>query len=163
VVDFGGTIAELAQALQASPLGHAARRSPSFYPAANVVHLAGMTLLVGSALLMDARILGLARSLPLTPLVRLLSWTAAAGLVLIIPSGIVLFSADASSLISSPIFRLKLSAIALALLGAGLFRLIYGDLQAHPAGAPAPAKALAAASMTLWPAAGVMGRLIGYE
>lgn len=162
-MEAAGAIAELAEALQASPLGHAARRSPSLYPAANVVHLAGMVAVVGSTVLMDLRILGLVRQLPLAPLVRILSRTAMAGLVLIVPSGLVLFSADAVSLVRTPVFQLKLLTIGAALAAAGLFRIAYGDLDRHASESPAPARALAAASMILWPLAGVLGRLIGYD
>ena len=158
-----GWVIEAAQALQASPLGQAARRSPTLYPGANVVHLAGLVTLVGSAVLLDLRILGVGRQLALPATSRLLSRTAAFGLLLAALSGLVLFSGDAVSLAGSPIFQAKLSLIAMALLCAGAFRLRYGDLDRWPDRPPLGARGLAGMSLALWPAVGTLGRLIGYE
>ena len=57
-------------AIEMSALGVAMRQSYWLYPAVEVVHLAGIALLVGSIAVLDLRLLGLARAIP----VRRLAW-----------------------------------------------------------------------------------------
>ena len=51
-------------AIEASALGQAMRQWTWLYPAVETVHLAGIVLLVGSIAVLDLRLLGLGRSVP---------------------------------------------------------------------------------------------------
>ena len=60
------------------------------YPVANLVHLLRLALLIGSIGIVDLRLAGVFRALPLLPLSRALTPLAISGLILIGLSGAVL-------------------------------------------------------------------------
>lgn len=155
------TALELARALEASPFGAWARGSASAYPAANVVHLLGLVLLVGGIGVVDLRVTGLFRALPLAETSRALTPVAVLGLLLMIPSGFVMLAADAAPMVQSPTYRWKMGLLVLALANAGAFRLIWRDLGAGPA--PILARLMALASIGLWLWIATLGRLIAYS
>ena len=78
-------------------------------------------MLVGGIGLLDLRLVGLFRSLPVAPLSRALTPVAIAGLILMVPSGLTMVAADAA-VAESATFRWKLLLIALALTNALAFR-----------------------------------------
>ena len=152
----------VAGAAQASDFGAWARASSLAYPVANLAHLLGLLLLVGGIGIVDLRVLGLFRGLPLAALSRALTPLAAAGLVLMLMSGATMFAADAATLATSATFRWKLALIALALSNAAAFRLRFGRLVDGPPDAPAPARLLAGLSLSLWLTIATLGRMIAY-
>lgn len=132
--------------------------SATAYPAANIVHLLGLVLLVGGIGLVDLRIAGVFRSLPMKALSKALTPLAIAGIVLLLLSGAVMFAADAEALARSDVFRRKLVLIGFALLNAGAFRWLWRDLDR-----PTPAaRIMAGLSLILWLAVATHGRLIAY-
>lgn len=157
------TLAHLASTLEVSGLGAWARGSPYAYPAANLVHLAGLIMLIGGIGLLDLRLAGFFRSLPLTPLWKILTPFGVVGLILMVPSGAVMFAADASALFKSDTLRLKMILIVLALANAAGYRLFWRRYLADwDDQAPRVARALALTSLMLWLTVGALGRLIAY-
>ena len=154
-------LASVARAVEASPFASWAAESALAYPVANVVHLLGLVLVVGGIGLVDLRLLGLFRKLPLEPLARALTPLAVAGLILMAASGSILFAADAAALAASGTFRLKLMLIAVALTNAAIFRLWIGRTLADPPGTAMRLSALA--SLALWMSVATMGRMIAYR
>ena len=153
----------LAEALQASAFGGWARGSSLAYPVANLVHLLGLVMLVGGIGLLDLRLVGVLRAIPVAPLWRILTPIGVAGLLLMIPSGFVMFAADAGALAMSETFRRKLMLITLALLNACAYRLVWARLLPDwDAAAPWVARALALTSLLLWLTVAALGRLIAY-
>jgi hypothetical protein len=147
-----------AAALEASAFGAAARESSWLYPVANLIHLLGLVCLVGGIGLVDLRLVGGFRSLPLADLSRLLTPIAVAGIVMLAASGTVLFAADAGALTRSPRFLAKLILIAVALANAMAFRLWW-----RPGREPSwGLRAMAGASILLWLTVAALGRLIAY-
>jgi hypothetical protein len=68
------------------------------YPSVEIVHITGIALLFGSIAVLDLRLLGLSRSIPVKSLTRhVLPWTAASFL-LIVPSGLMMFIAHSQRL-----------------------------------------------------------------
>ena len=71
------SLLEIAQAVEASPLGTALRESRYGFPSLIIVHLSGLLVTVGTVSLWDLRLLGV--SLRATPVSRvgkaLLPWT----------------------------------------------------------------------------------------
>lgn len=133
------------------------------YPCANVLHLLGLTALVGPILLLDLRLLGWGRVFPIVAAARVLTAWSVAGLLVMFASGTALFSADASALAASPVMQWKLALIAAGLANAVAF----GGLWSHRLGQwdrapPALGRAQALLSMALWLAVPVAGRLIAY-
>jgi hypothetical protein len=152
-----------AAALEASAYGVAMRESYFLYPLANLLHLLGLVLLVGSAMVMDLRLLGVGRTVPLGPTVRLLMVPAAVGLVIMAGSGLSMFAADAGPLTGSAVFQVKMALLAAAVLNALLFRALWHRrLALWRDGAPTVPMVQAALSLALWLAVGTSGRLIAY-
>lgn len=140
------------------------RTSAWAYPLANVAHLFGLTLLAAGIVAIDLRILGLWRRLPLVPISAALTAVAVAGLVIFALSGAAMFAADAAALVKSPVFLGKMGVVGLALLNALVFRKRAGaDLGHWDIQAPFWARASAAASLSLWSAAIICGRMIAYH
>lgn len=152
-----------AVALEASTLGHWMRTDPWAYPSANVLHVLGLTLLVGPILLLDLRLLGCGRIFPINATARVLTAWSAAGLLVMIASGTALFAADAVALAASEVMRLKLVVIGAGLANAVAFRWLWSRRLEHWDRAPPPlGRAQALLSMALWLAVPVAGRLIAY-
>lgn len=145
---------------EAAGVGPWARSSGLIYPVANTLHLLGLIMLVGGIGVVDLRIAGFWRSLPLEPLSRALTPVAIAGIAILAASGFVLFAADGRSLAHSWVFHVKLWLIALALANAVAFRLRTrrGVAELAPL-----ARTMAVASLGLWLAVGTMGRMIAYS
>lgn len=141
------------------------RQSTWLYPALEIIHIVGIILLVGPALMFDLRLLGFAKRLPVPLLAGfLLSWSRG-GLLLIVPSGIFLFITNAITLGYDRVFWLKMILLVVAGLNALVFnRFIFrlghppGEARAlHPA-----AKLCAMVSILVWLAVVTCGRLLAY-
>lgn len=137
----------------------------SAYPIVITLHSVGLAILVGVLVVIDLRVLGFARGLPL-PALRKLMKVVWIGFCTNAVSGVMLFCIDAKKDFYSTLFRVKLSAIAIGLiLGAIINSQVLVDSrelnQAH-AQAPARAKALAVLSLICWVSAIVSGRLLAY-
>lgn len=154
-----------AQGIEALGLAVAMRQSLWLYPIVEIVHICGFVLLVGSVAMFDFRVLGLGRSLPVRALARhLLPWTLAA-LLLIVPSGLLMFITHAGDFISNPAFQLKLGLVFLAGLNAIAFHLgPFARVADWDTGCAAPlgARLSAAASLAIWVAVISCGRLLAY-
>jgi hypothetical protein len=136
-----------------------AARDALAYPLANVAHVLGAVMLVGSIGIVDLRLLGAFRALPEREVVKSLSPLGVGGLLLMLASGLVLFAADATALATSPVFRWKLVLIALATLNALAFRSLWAR---HGARITPGLRLMALASLVMWLAVLVLGRWIAY-
>jgi hypothetical protein len=152
-------------AIEGLPVAQAMRHWLWLYPGVEIVHILGFVLLAGSIAMFDLRLLGLSPSLPVSTLGRhLLPWTLGA-LALIVPSGLLMFSAHASDFVGNPIFALKLALLGLAGANAAAFHLgAYRSVaQWNRDRSPPPAaKWHAAASLALWTGIIACGRLLAY-
>jgi hypothetical protein len=156
-------------ALEASALGQAMREWLWLYPSVETVHLIGIGLLFGSIAILDLRLLGLSRALPVRLLARhVLPWTAAS-FILIVPSGALMFTAHASEFIESPVFVLKMGLILAAGLNAALFHAmvspsmdVWDSDGMRKLGPPPSARVSAAASLLIWMSVIACGRLLAY-
>lgn len=150
--------------LDAVGIGPWARGSALVYPVANTLHLLGLVMLVGGIGVVDLRVVGLWRTLPIAELSRALTPVAIGGLLVMAASGTILFAADGDALAGSQTFARKLIVIALALVNAAAFRLLWWTKVDNWRGsAPAAARAMAALSLALWLTAGGLGRWIAYS
>ena len=156
-------------ALEASGLGQAMRQWLWLYPSVETVHLVGIGLLFGSIAVLDLRLLGFSRHLSVRTLAKhVLPWTAASFL-LIIPSGLLMFTAHATEFIQSEVFVLKMLLIMAAGLNAALFHtLVYPSVDVWDADemrglAPPPSARLSAGvSLLVWISVIACGRLLAY-
>jgi hypothetical protein len=143
--------------IEASPLAVAIRASAWTYPALEALHIAGIATLFGSLLLLDVRVFGAARAIPVPWLARLATRVSLAGFALAAASGALMWSTDAAALSANPAFRTKLALITLAGLNAVLFNARHGAEKAD-----AIARLQAGASLALWLGAIGAGRWIAY-
>jgi len=158
-----GLIGAGAAWLQATALGAAMRESLYLYPLANLLHLLGLVMLIGGIGLLDLRLIGLGRRLPVREMSRFLTPIGVTGLVLMLATGTALFSADAGPLARGDVFQTKIVLVAIAVVNAILFRLLWqrrlADWDARP---PIIGRIQALGSVGLWLSAATFGRLIAY-
>jgi hypothetical protein len=129
------------------------------YPVANLLHLLGLVLLVGGIGIVDLRLAGLFRPVPLAPLMQALTPLAIAGFVLLALTGPVLFASDAMTLSQSPALGWKLALIVIAGLNAIAFRWV----RRSKSGEATPLeRSFALASISLWLVIAALGRMIAY-
>ena len=151
--------------LETSAPAEAMRQWAWLYPIVEIVHIVGFVILAGAAFMFDLRLLGVSRTLPVTGLERHLLRAARASVVLVVPSGILMFTAHATEMAGNPAFRLKMVLLGAALLNAALFhrapfRSVAGwNLHVRP---PLAARAGAVASVVLWVGVITCGRLLAY-
>jgi hypothetical protein len=156
-------------ALEASGLGQAMRQWLWLYPTVETVHIVGIALLFGSIAVLDLRLLGFSRSIPVKRLAtHVLPWTAASFL-LIVPSGLMMFSAHATDFVSSPVFLTKMCLILAAGLNAALFHTIvfpsvgvWDSEEMRKLPPPPSARVSAAVSLLVWISVIACGRLLAY-
>lgn len=127
------------------------------YASVNTLHVLGVALLVGAIVPLDLRLLGGWASLPLKPLASLLQHVALGGLLLALPSGMLLFAIRATEYAGQPLFLVKLSLVALALFNALVFKIAFS-----PTRHPILSRFAAGTSLVLWPTVLVSGRFLGF-
>ena len=152
-------------AIERSALALAMRQDLWLYPVVEILHIAGFVVLVGSIATLDLRLLGLSPAIAVRQLARhVLPWTAGA-LLVIVPTGLMMFIAHAGDLISNRAFQVKLVLLMAAgtnaaLFHMGVFRAV--DTWDRGTGTPAAAKFHAAASLLIWFGVISCGRLLAY-
>ena len=140
------------------------RDSPSFFAYWFILsfHAIGMGLLVGASVVIDLRILGVARDLPLSPLKGLYSiiWT---GFWIQVASGLLLLIAYPTKAFTNPDFYLKLTLIGLAVaFMQQLRRRVFNDSGLTEPEMMMKGKSLATWSLVFWAGAVTAGRLLAY-
>ena len=153
--------------LQSSALGEFTRSlGVGSYGVINLVHILGIALLFGSILLLDLRLMGAWRRVPLAALSEPTTFMARIGFVLAVCSGLPMLSVNASEYIGNPFLLVKFPAIGLALLNVLLVhRSDAWQAHRHRALMPRERKRLAvgaALSLTFWLTAITGGRMLGY-
>ena len=126
-------------------------------------HFIGLILIVATVGLLDVRIMGFFKQLPVAPLHRLLPW-GLAGLGINIATGMMAFAGRPDNYIFSLGLWVKILALMLLGVNAVLFYLtdIFGQVEHLKAGEDAPfnAKLVAASGLILWFVVITMGRYI---
>ncbi len=148
--------AEILAALEGSALAGTLRGSTWLYPLVNAAHILGIALLFGAIVPLDLRLMGVWRGIPLDTLSRVLTSVAATGLALAMSAGVLLFVARATEYAASPFFRAKMILLFLGLANVAGYHL-WGRHRPQRAG-----HLFGAASLALWIAVIILGRLVGY-
>jgi hypothetical protein len=131
------------------------------YPTVLTLHTLGMMVLAGAAAMIDLRLLGFGRGIPLGS-IRTLFTVIWGGLILNAITGTMLFVADATKRGTSVIFLVKMLLIAV---GVVTILMIKRDIyrgNAEPVTISSTAKLLAIGSLLAWAAAITTGRLLAY-
>jgi hypothetical protein len=152
-------IGSVMMAFEHSGLGHAARSTGWLYPLANLVHVLGAALVVGAIATFDIQVLRGPREAPIVSHTAIP--LAIVGLVLQAASGVVLLSAEASTVVRNPAFQFKMAMLVFALANVAVFHWRFG--RALKTGSPLDgAQTLAAVSLASWVLVLLAGRSIAY-
>ena len=153
--------------IQETASSTALRESIYMYPGVESVHVLGLCLFLGMAMIFDLRLLGV--SMAETPVSefgkRLMPWTIV-GFVVMVVSGVVLFFADPVRFANNVFFQAKVVMLVLAGLNAFVFhstvwlRLPEWDVARIT---PRSAQVAGAISLVLWVLIVVAGRMIAYN
>jgi len=109
--------------MQSSSLGHFMRESgPWTYAIVNLAHVLGISTLFGSILVLDLRLVGLGRRVPLAFLSSAVVPVAATGFVIAATTGVGLLATKATEYVGNPFLLIKFPAIALGLINAAVVR-----------------------------------------
>ena len=148
------------QSVEFSSLGFAARSSTWLYPIANLAHVVGASLLVGAIVVFDLMLLRNRFELA-TSISSVALGVAATGLILLLISGPVMFSAEATAFGRNPVFLVKILLIIAGLANLAIYHHARRQALMHP---PIPPRARwhAAISASVWILAVIAGRSIAY-
>ena len=149
--------------LEGSAMSTWVREAPTIWALATIItlHTFGMGVLVGASAVVDLRLLGIGRTIPLAPL-RSLFPVMWAGFWLNLVTGTVLFAADASSRGTQWLFFWKLLFVAVGVATMILIKRHVYDANADPVVVSGTTRGLAALSLLVWVVAVVTGRLLAY-
>lgn len=131
--------------------------NPVVYPALEVMHITGIGLLIGNLVLLEFRVWGFARELPVQALARLALTLSVCGFGLAVVSGTLMFATQPLELIANRAFVIKMGLLTLAGANAGLFHARDGLVKLDGI-----ARAQTALSLGLWLAVIISGRWISY-
>ena len=137
------------------------------WPLLESLHVLCLTLFVGTTAMLDLRLLGAAMThIPASAFTqRLLPWTRGAFVIMVV-TGVVLFTATPVTYYNDLSFRIKLALMAAAGLNVWLFhartrrRIANWDATVVP---PAAARVAALVSLAAWSGVVIAGRLVAYE
>jgi hypothetical protein len=150
--------------LEGTAIADAIRTSRWMYPAFETAHYVGLSLLVGGIMLIDLRVLGVARALPLRSMIGLLPFVWA-GFIINIVTGSLLFIYGATGFGTNPAFWLKMTFMVLAGLNAFAFEIAVRRSTDDWVGADKPpvvVKTFATLSFALWLCVVTTGRWMAY-
>lgn len=154
-------VGQMLELLQSLSVAGAIRRSTWMFPAIEVLHLTGIALLFGTILVVDLTLFGLLRSPTLKAAVPSILSATKTGIVLAVISGGLLFISDPLEFWSNPAFRLKVAAIAIAVVNALLFQGVVANWVQRPVGRILHQVSVGM-SLVLWSAILILGRAIAY-
>lgn len=145
-----------------TPLGAAMRDSPDLFPACEMAHFMGLSLLMGVMIVVDLRILGVFKQTTYASVLKLLP-LAVLGFAVNLISGICFIATNPFLYFTNPAFYVKLMLILLGGLNALWFTFAEHKLIAglpSDATAPMPARVMAIASLVMWTLVLLAGRLL---
>lgn len=137
------------------------------WPLLESTHVLCLGLFVGTAMMLDLRLLGLAMThVPVSELTgRLLPWTRR-GFAIMVVTGVLLFVATPVTYYQSLFFRIKAILLVVAGLNVWIFhartqrRIAEWDLAGTP---PMAARVAAVVSLAAWAGVVIAGRLVAYN
>jgi hypothetical protein len=159
-------IAALLASLEMSGLATSIRNAPAVFPLIESVHVIGLSLVFGTILIVDLRLLGLASTRRSVSAIAsdVVKWTWLAFAVTAL-SGALMFITNASTYYGNTYFRAKMALLVLAGVNMLLFELTAGRSLHHwdrsPA-VPVAGRTAAAVSLALWVGIIFLGRWIAF-
>jgi hypothetical protein len=150
--------------LESTALADAVRTIPWLYPALESLHYIGIACLVGGIMLIDLRLLGVAKKLRIDLMVTLLPWVWVGFTINAITGGIIFIYGATGFGTNSP-FIMKMILILIAGINAFIFEIMARrgrDSWVAAGTAPVPVRAVATLSLILWVSVVTTGRWMAY-
>ena len=159
-------IPDLLAALEASRIATSIRESLYLFPFIEAAHVIGLTMVFGTIVIVDLRLLGLASTR--RPFSRIASdvmrWTWAA-FALTALTGLLMFSTNAAAYYHNPYFRTKMAMLACAGINIMIFQRTAGRSMQRwdrEAAAPGVGRTVAVVSLVVWIGVIFLGRWVGF-
>jgi hypothetical protein len=150
--------------LEHTAVANAIRSSIWMYPALETGHYIGLSLLVGGIMLIDLRLLGVAKSLPLRSMLGLLPFVWV-GFIINVATGTLIFIYGATSFGVNKAFQLKMVLLVLAGINAMLFTVAAarsGNEWVSIERVPIGVRLIATLSLLFWLGVVTAGRWMAY-
>lgn len=150
--------------LEASWLGQLMIQNPLAFTAAETLHFMGLTVLIGTLLVVDLRGMGVLKRIPLVQAHKLIPFTIGAFAINLL-TGIAFIASNPSNYFSNTAFQLKALLIVLAGINAVIFELaVFRPLLAGKPGIEegAVVRITSFLSLVFWAGVLIFGRLIPY-
>ena len=149
--------------LESLPLAVWVHESPSVWaqPTVLTLHTMGMGVLVGACWVLDLRLLGISRNVPLSAF-RWVFPAVAVGLIVNLSTGVLLFAQRATTLGTSILFLIKMCLVIASVATLVPIRSYVFPSDAGPRELGGKARLLAIASILAWTGAITAGRLLAY-
>ena len=130
------------------------------YPMILTMHTVGLGIVVGAAVIVDLRLLGVGPAIPIEEVKRVfpIFWV---GFFINLVSGLMLFVSEAEDKATQPVFLIKLLLIAIGVVVTARIRRVLFGRRSTPILASG-ARTLAVSSLVAWGGAIVAGRLMAY-
>jgi hypothetical protein len=146
--------------VDASWLSREIRASTWQFAIFEMIHLLGLTMVLGSLMVLDLRLFGVGMlRLRAAELAKNLGGYMLSGLGIILTSGVLLFFGEPMKLYVSPWFHVKMGLLALAI----LFQFtIFRGVASRGEASPVLSKFASVVSLVLWFGVGLAGRGIGF-
>jgi hypothetical protein len=153
----------LLESIETSQLGLWLRESPSVwaFPTVLTLHTAGMAVLIGASWVLDLRLLGVGRHVPLSAF-RWVFPTIAVGLGVNLVTGVLLFIKNATVWGAALPFFVKMGLVVASVATLWPIRSLVLHAGADQRDVRGNARFLAVASILAWAAAVTAGRLLAY-
>ena len=148
--------------IEKTGLGHAIRQSKWTFAITEVLHLLGLTLLLGTVLILALRLFGFVlRTKAVAEIARELRPWSIGGLTLVVVTGLLLFVSEATKCWGNIAFRYKMLFLFLALLFqfTGLQKVARAEDQRF---SPLTRKVTAFVAIFLWFGVAIAGRAIAF-
>jgi hypothetical protein len=141
-------------------VGSAISKSTYLFPSIEVVHLIGLTLLLGAILVVDMRLLGVGmQRQKISDVARSIEPLFWIGVGLAILTGTILFVSEAVKCYFNESFKYKMILLVLAL---AFHVTLHRRVRLSDNSSAIAARAAAVASLSLWFGVGIAGRWIGF-
>ncbi|MEP7306994.1 MAG: DUF6644 family protein [Acidobacteriota bacterium] len=149
--------------LESIPLAIWVHESPSVWaqPTVLTLHTMGMGVLVGASWMLDLRLLGIIRNVPLSAF-RWVFRVVAVGLIVNVATGVLLFAQRATSLGTAMPFLIKMGLVIASVATLVPLRSYVYRVDADQREVDGSARLLAIASILAWSGAITAGRLLAY-
>jgi len=150
--------------LKATSVSHFMIGSTWAWPLCETLHFIGLALLIGAAGLMDLRLMGMMRGVPIRAVMQMRKW-AALGVGINVVTGTLFFIGAPDQYIHNPAWKAKLLFLAVAMVNVAIFETTQGKRMlalSADADTPRSFKIAGAVSMASWFLVLYFGRMLPF-